>query len=147
MMRLVTIKLPKNRAHDPHNKVIGPCPVSSVCTDSTGEHHTVLISSESELNDLVEKFGHITRIEDVAPTGDIASLIDELIKLGNDVDEDTMGVPVELRAAIALTKQAATIAAVKRYADERAWYSQQNRTVGSSRIASDLFAILAGPRS
>lgn len=32
---LVTIKLPRNPAHDPKNKVAGPCPANSFysCTD------------------------------------------------------------------------------------------------------------------
>ena len=40
----------------------------------------------------------------------------------------------------------AQIEAVRKYADERAWYAARNRTVGSARIASDLFQILGlGP--
>jgi len=65
-LKLVTIKLPKNPNHDPHNKVTGPCPVSSECTDSTGEHHTVLVTSDEEIAALREEFGHITRIETVS---------------------------------------------------------------------------------
>lgn len=62
--RLVTIKLPKNPKHDPHNKVTGPCRVSETCTDSTGEHHTVLIHTDEGLEELKANF-HITRVEDV----------------------------------------------------------------------------------
>lgn len=42
---LVTIRLPRNADHDPHNKVTGPCPVndSQPCTDITGEHHTIAV--------------------------------------------------------------------------------------------------------
>ena len=64
MPKLVTIKLPKNPLHDPHNKVTGPCPVSRVCTDSTGEHHTVLVQTEGNLAWYMSNY-HITRIEDV----------------------------------------------------------------------------------
>lgn len=46
MLVLVTVKLPRNPAHNPHNKVTGPCPVSHFqCTDVTGEHHTVSVRS------------------------------------------------------------------------------------------------------
>lgn len=60
---LVTIKLPKNPNHDPHNKVTGQCLLSEVCTDSTGEHHSILVT-EKGLGDLQSKY-HITRVEDV----------------------------------------------------------------------------------
>lgn len=63
LIRLVTIKLPKNPDHDPNSKVTAPCPVSWSCTDSTGEHHTTLAVTEEEVNELRERFGHITRIE------------------------------------------------------------------------------------
>lgn len=63
---LVTIKLPKNPNHNPHSKVTGPCPVSRVCTDSTGEHHTVLVGNDAEVEELRKRFGHITRVEKVA---------------------------------------------------------------------------------
>ena len=46
MFVLVTVKLPRNPEHDPRRKVTGPCPVNgSVCTDVTGEHHTVAVSA------------------------------------------------------------------------------------------------------
>lgn len=62
--RLVTVKLPKHPDHDPHNKVIGQCPMGGMCTDVTGEHHTVLVYSEREVAELA--FGyHITRVESV----------------------------------------------------------------------------------
>lgn len=61
---LVTIKLPKNPDHNPHSKVTAPCPVSSSCTDSTGEHHTMLVTTEAEMNEVRKQFGHITRIEE-----------------------------------------------------------------------------------
>lgn len=62
---LVTIKLPRNKDHNPSKKVTAPCVVSDSCTDQTGEHHTVLVHSEEEIDALREKFGHITRIEKV----------------------------------------------------------------------------------
>lgn len=63
-MWIVTIKLPRgwNGPHDPHNKVVGECPLSRNCTDSTGEHHSTIVDSESEVALLREDF-HITRIE------------------------------------------------------------------------------------
>ena len=63
--RLVTIKLPRNKNHDPHNKITAECPVSTDCTDSTGEHHTVIVYSDAEVEGLRATFGHITRIEEV----------------------------------------------------------------------------------
>jgi hypothetical protein len=65
-MKIVTIKLPKNPHHDPHNKVTAPCEVSDVCTDSTGEHHSVLVETDEQVEELRQQFGHITRIEEVA---------------------------------------------------------------------------------
>lgn len=51
MVYLVTVKLPKNPAHNPNSKVTGKCPVNgNYCSDTTGEHHTVLIECNS-LND------------------------------------------------------------------------------------------------
>ena len=63
-MYIVTIKLPKNPAHDPRNKRVGPCPVSTHCTDVTGEHHSLLVSVD-ELPAIRQRFSHITRIEEV----------------------------------------------------------------------------------
>jgi hypothetical protein len=63
---LVTVKLPRNPEHYPRNKVVGKCPVSGQrCTDTTGEHHTLLwVGTESEAMTAFEKY-HITRIEEV----------------------------------------------------------------------------------
>lgn len=65
---LVTVKLPKNPAHDPRSKVTGECPVSGKqCTDVTGEHHTVTwrdTSIEAALAHLFGEYSHITRIEE-----------------------------------------------------------------------------------
>jgi len=70
MKFLVTVKLPKNKEHDPKNKVTGPCPVSnSTCTDATGEHHTVLWEGSDSLEEAQAYWArtnvHITRIEEV----------------------------------------------------------------------------------
>lgn len=64
-VHLVTIKLPKNPAHDPKNKITAECVVSPECTDSTGEHHTIAVRTDAEVDALREKFGHMTRIEQV----------------------------------------------------------------------------------
>jgi stalled ribosome rescue protein Dom34 len=63
-MRLVTIKLAKNPNHDPHNKVVGSCPTSESCTDSTGEHHTMLVFTQEAI-DIIKAEYHVTRIEEV----------------------------------------------------------------------------------
>jgi hypothetical protein len=67
---LVTVKLPKNKNHDPRNKVTGPCPMDpeKVCTDMTGEHHTILWSGRNlefamEYWTKTEGY-HVTRIEE-----------------------------------------------------------------------------------
>lgn len=69
---LVTIKLPKNPAHDPRAKVTGSCAANGGgrCTDVTGEHHTMLIRADaSETLESVEAyarrvFAHVTRVEE-----------------------------------------------------------------------------------
>lgn len=64
---VVTVKLPRNEAHDPRNKVTAPCPVSGrECTDQTGEHHSVLVEAQSatEARDRFTAEGiHVTRVE------------------------------------------------------------------------------------
>jgi hypothetical protein len=66
---IVTVKLPKNPAHDPQNKVTGPCKYSPMCTDVTGEHHSYLEDSfpdEAAIREhLREQNVHVTRIEAV----------------------------------------------------------------------------------
>lgn len=69
---IVTVKLPKNPDHNPHNKVTGPCPLDAsrrkTCTDVTGEHHSELVylSSIEEAMRLYKENGfHVTRIEEV----------------------------------------------------------------------------------
>jgi len=61
-LRLVTIKLPRNPDHDPHNKVTGTCP-AGICTDATGEHHTLVALGDEDVEELRALYGHITRIE------------------------------------------------------------------------------------
>ncbi|HEY6019073.1 MAG TPA: hypothetical protein VIY48_04010 [Candidatus Paceibacterota bacterium] len=70
MLYAVTVKLPKNPEHDPHNKQTGACPAGdgeSVCTDVTGEHHTILITADDQdhAKFLVRNYKHVTRIEEV----------------------------------------------------------------------------------
>lgn len=64
-VQLVTIKLPKNPDHNPREKLTNTCAVSPECTDSTGEHHTVAVYTDDEVDALRTRFGHITRIERV----------------------------------------------------------------------------------
>lgn len=64
-VQLVTIKLPKNLEHDPHNKVASNCETSPGCTDSTGEHHTMLVVDDVEMEGL-RKVYHITRVEQIS---------------------------------------------------------------------------------
>ena len=67
---LVTVKLPKRDDHDPHNKKTGMCPAAprKLCSDMTGEHHTILLESES-LDDAKRHWSlqghHVTRVEEV----------------------------------------------------------------------------------
>lgn len=65
-VQLVTIKLPKNPDHNPREKLTSTCAVSPECTDSTGEHHTVAVYTDDEVDALRTRFGHITRIERVS---------------------------------------------------------------------------------
>jgi hypothetical protein len=65
---IVTIKLPRNPAHNPAEKQTGPCPVSPSCTDVTGQHHSYLTEAESERAARTRaefNHGHVTRIEAV----------------------------------------------------------------------------------
>jgi hypothetical protein len=72
MMYVVTVKLPKNPAHNPRDKKTGVCPVvGGICTDQTGEHHSYLdttsVSPEEAERRCKEVLGfdHVTRIEEV----------------------------------------------------------------------------------
>lgn len=66
MAFIVTVKLPKNPEHNPHNKITGTCPVTrGLCTDVTGEHHSVIAETQAQIEQLRSEFEHITRIEEV----------------------------------------------------------------------------------
>lgn len=71
---LVTVKLPHDPRHNPRNKVAGACPIShAYCSDTTGEHHTVIVranSPEQVLHTFTDDDIHVTRIEQV-PLGTI----------------------------------------------------------------------------
>lgn len=64
---IVTIKLPRNPTHNPRNKITAPCPLNAQeCTDSTGQHHSVLWDAVSEdvIREHYNTLGvHVTRIE------------------------------------------------------------------------------------
>lgn len=69
---IVTVKIPRDVKHDPHNKKTGACPVGvgGPCTDVTGEHHSLLVHGVdiNEAREAVTKgagYNHITRIEEV----------------------------------------------------------------------------------
>lgn len=70
MLYAVTVKLAGNPAHDPLNKVTGPCPVGDeTCTDATGKHHTFLVQTELSAEDVwttYEGTYHVTRVESAA---------------------------------------------------------------------------------
>lgn len=61
---------------------------------------------------------------------------------GHDVNCTTCDGNADLAVVAERDAALAKLEAVRKYADERAWYGQRNRTVGSNRIASDLLAIL-----
>lgn len=69
MPYIVTIKLPKRKDHDPRNKVTGKCPVSptaAICTDVTGEHHSILAKDWSAVQVFLHApYVHVTRVEEV----------------------------------------------------------------------------------
>lgn len=71
MRAIVTVKLPRNPAHDPRNKISGKCPLQEVwCTDTTGSHHCY-VESGADFEEIKkkahEKYAHITRIEAIPP--------------------------------------------------------------------------------
>lgn len=80
---LVTIKLPKNPEHDSKHKREAPCPVSAFCTDVTGEHHTQLVFSGSQVQDLREEH-HVTRVELTSMTIEIDSPLNITVYEGED---------------------------------------------------------------
>ena len=68
MKAIVTVKLERNPKHNPHNKVIGDCPLyeNTKCSDVTGEHHSYLEEAEDENMIWVKarrRYKHITRVE------------------------------------------------------------------------------------
>lgn len=72
MLYIVTIKLPKNPSHDPHDKQIGSCPADHyaqglTCTDVTGEHHSFLVEAidAHTARSVAVRHGstHVTRVE------------------------------------------------------------------------------------
>lgn len=67
---IVTVKIRRDIKHDPRNKVTGTCPVSSMCTDLTGAHHSYLTTgfSVSEVLEMARLNGweHVTRVEEVS---------------------------------------------------------------------------------
>jgi hypothetical protein len=70
-MFVVTVKLPKNPNHNPHDKKSGECPASGgPCTDVTGEHHSYLDLAADSIdmamgNAHLRGFHHVTRVEQV----------------------------------------------------------------------------------
>lgn len=79
MKAIVTVKLPRNKAHNPRNKKTGKCPLCNIaqkkgyrnfkgiiCTDITGTHHSYRDEGE-DLKEIENRahylFGHVTRIE------------------------------------------------------------------------------------
>jgi hypothetical protein len=74
MFFLVTVKLPRNPAHNPRAKVTGACPLAPEvqCTDVTGEHHTYLAMANDEAaarEQAQREYGHVTRIETIPDSG------------------------------------------------------------------------------
>jgi hypothetical protein len=66
MLFIVTIKEPKNPAHNPHAKVTSSCTLSEACTDSTGEHHSLLVNApdlDTALKYSRKRWSHVTRVE------------------------------------------------------------------------------------
>ncbi len=69
MLFIATLKFKAKKDHDPRFKVKSFCALSSLCTDSTGAHHCILVKAPSlaeaqlKLIDVFGKKTHITRIE------------------------------------------------------------------------------------
>lgn len=69
---MVTVKLLRQPGHDPLEKVTGLCPITdsaAMCTDTTGQHHTVLVEGDSITHVMADwkmrRGHHVTRIEEV----------------------------------------------------------------------------------
>lgn len=60
---LVTFKGRRNPEHNPRAKQTGACPVSTQCTDVTGEHHTLLVVGDAALEAALEAYSPVTRVE------------------------------------------------------------------------------------
>jgi hypothetical protein len=68
---IVTVKLAKNSDHNPLDKRTGECPLPSsvICTDVTGEHHSLLVEAASHdaAREVATRHGyfHVTRVESI----------------------------------------------------------------------------------
>jgi hypothetical protein len=68
---IITVKYHKDKGHDPSNKKTGPCPVSSMCTDVTGQYHSFVVrvkdldALEVHKQALRDNGIHVTRVERV----------------------------------------------------------------------------------
>lgn len=67
---LVTVRLPKNPAHNPRDKKTGPCPVNGKpCTDVTGEHHSFLVDLDDMdaegVHEIYLGIHRVTRVETI----------------------------------------------------------------------------------
>jgi hypothetical protein len=64
---IVTIKLAKNPEHNPKQKKSNACPLKggTICTDSTGEHHSFVTLGKSvqDVKTYWEDRYHVTRVE------------------------------------------------------------------------------------
>jgi hypothetical protein len=49
MLAIVTVKVGKNPSHDKLHKRTGPDPFTFICTDYTGEDHSLLVWGKDEL--------------------------------------------------------------------------------------------------
>jgi hypothetical protein len=100
---LVTIKLPRNPAHNPRDKQIGTCPVrhgaepgdgGALCSDVTGEHHTYLYAASSPSAAITHGqllYGHVTRVEEADIRGMSAALVTELREAYAALPDDVSG--------------------------------------------------------
>lgn len=64
---MATLKLPTG-FHNPHDKKVGVCTFSPMCTDSTGAHHTVVIDAlgVDNIAEWAKREGmHLTRVEEI----------------------------------------------------------------------------------
>lgn len=66
MRFIVTVKFGFNDKHNHRKKVVGPCPWSENCSDSTGSHHSTLVEAPDvqAVENMFQSY-HITRIENV----------------------------------------------------------------------------------